>query len=91
MSAQCLTAWTLPGTVNCSCIHSLRVKLRISPQRYKAGTEARCRGNGRVQVIIFFSWKTMKGMKGACRLIVTLNVPHLDMMWMSLPSYQMVI
>lgn len=33
----------------------------------------------------------MKGMKGACRLIVTLNVPHLDMMWMSLPSYQMVI
>lgn len=36
----------------------------------------------------FFSWKIMKGMKGACGLIVTLNVPHLDVMWISRWSFK---
>lgn len=40
--------------------------------------------------IFFFSWKIMKGKKGAYGLIITLNAPHLDV-WMFLPGFQMVI
>lgn len=95
MPAQCphlTTAWRLPGTANCSSIHSLRVKPGILPQRYRAWHGAQvCGGEWKGPNDIFFSWKIMKGMKSACGLIVTLNVPHLDVMWMILPIFQMAI
>lgn len=89
LTSHLTTAWRLPGTAaNCSRIYSLRVKQGISPQRYKAGTESRCGGEWKGPSDIFFSWKIMKGMKGAYGLIVTPNVPHLDVMWISRWSFK---